>query len=159
MDKMLVCTRCKKYKFRENFPDHIATKQWCRECRSESDRKYRFNLDQDRFVSLLESQNGVCAICHNPETRRSLAGDVVELSVDHDHACCPGRNSCGKCIRGLLCERCNRSIGLFEEDADLLTSAITYIRSYTTNDSSSNRRYFRRGRFSRFSAKVRRLVG
>ncbi len=34
--------------------------------------------------------------------------------IDHDHACCPGQSSCGKCIRGVLCVRCNTFIAHFE---------------------------------------------
>ena len=31
--------------------------------------------------------------------------------VDHDRLCCEGNTSCGKCIRGLLCRKCNMSNG------------------------------------------------
>lgn len=27
--------------------------------------------------------------------------------VDHDHDCCPGGWSCGRCVRGLICSECN----------------------------------------------------
>jgi hypothetical protein len=45
-----------------------------------------------------------CAVCDCSERRR--------LNVDHDHRCCPGDQSCGKCVRGLLCRTCNRIEGL-----------------------------------------------
>jgi hypothetical protein len=49
------------------------------------------------------------------------------LSIDHDHACCPGRISCGKCIRGLLCNRCNRALGLLGDSIELLKKMIAYL--------------------------------
>ena len=40
--------------------------------------------------------------CANPQC------EIVDgLEVDHDHSCCSGANSCGKCVRGLLCHHCN----------------------------------------------------
>lgn len=91
----------------------------------EKNRKYvllRYNLTAARYDRMLREQNGVCALCFNPPpTGRRLA-------VDHDHACCPDRNySCGKCVRGLLCLRCNTHLGIFERMAK--SSAVTtYLR-------------------------------
>lgn len=78
------------------------------------------------YEALLEAQGGACAICGRPETAM-LRGVVVSLAVDHDHACCPGKRSCGRCIRGLLCNACNTGLGKFEDDPDLLRVAIAYL--------------------------------
>jgi len=64
---------------------------------------YKMTLDE--YDAILESQGGHCALC--PKTPEE---DGRRLSVDHDHACCPGRETCGKCIRGLLCYICNTNI-------------------------------------------------
>ena len=46
---------------------------------------------------------------------KALEDTDRNLSVDHDHACCPtGGRSCGKCARGLLCVRCNSCLGWLE---------------------------------------------
>lgn len=36
--------------------------------------------------------------------------------IDHDHGCCPGGNSCGRCVRGILCNRCNTIAAAIEND-------------------------------------------
>lgn len=41
---------------------------------------------------------------------------------------CPGRNACGRCIRGLLCSRCNVGLGNFRDRPDLLLKAVEYLR-------------------------------
>jgi hypothetical protein len=50
---------------------------------------------------MYESQDRACAGCHTPMPDE-------KLEVDHDHACCPGKRSCGRCVRGLLCHPCNK---------------------------------------------------
>lgn len=83
----------------------------------------RFGMTVEQYEAQLAIQNGVCAICHQPETLTRL-GTVKRLSVDHCHA--TGHN------RGLLCARCNVAIGHFRESAELLKAAITYLQAYQT---------------------------
>jgi len=92
-------------------------------------RLYKISLNE--YNELLEKQNGVCAICKKPESRIHPKGKVVSLSVDHDHACCPGKQSCGKCIRGLLCGSCNLILGKIEEFIELngsMDNLINYLK-------------------------------
>lgn len=68
----------------------------------------RYGLTPDQYDMLLAAQGGVCAICTTPPGQQLLA-------VDHDHNCCPDtRRSCGRCVRGLLCSKCNRQLGWIE---------------------------------------------
>jgi hypothetical protein len=68
----------------------------------------KYGLTMEDYGAILEAQGKACAICKRPpkEGRR--------LAVDHDHACCPGEVSCGKCVRGLLCTTCNVWLGFYE---------------------------------------------
>ncbi len=50
---------------------------------------------------------------------------MQRLSIDHDHACCPGSHSCGNCVRGVLCVSCNFVLGRI--DAGQLDSYLEYL--------------------------------
>jgi Recombination endonuclease VII len=66
----------------------------------------RFLLTPAEYDEMLQSQNGLCAICKRESDRR--------LCVDHDHSCRPTEYTCGKCVRELLCHLCNFTIGAIE---------------------------------------------
>lgn len=76
------------------------------------ERLGRFDLTPDAYARILLEQGGVCAICGKPPGRRSLA-------VDHDHET--------DAVRGLLCFACNTGLGKFEDNVQLLKSAIWYL--------------------------------
>ena len=81
-------------------------------------RMRRYGLTPESYVELFDAQGGVCAICGaKPRMQR--------FPVDHDHSCCSGtKDSCGECIRGILCVPCNVTLGRFERYRD---EFITYI--------------------------------
>lgn len=81
--------------------------------------KHRYKMTLEQYDSLLEDQGGVCAICGTPPIG-------LRLSVDHDHSCCPSRTSCGDCIRGLICQRCNATLGYVESNK-LLSLIVEYV--------------------------------
>jgi hypothetical protein len=83
-----------------------------------------YKMTPEQYNNMLIAQNYICAVCQQPcKTERGLA-------VDHDHSCCPGNKSCGKCIRGLLCINCNRGLGMFQDDPVLLNRAIDYLAKF-----------------------------
>lgn len=72
--------------------------------------KHKYAVTPEWYDEQLEKQGGHCAIC--PSTTSGTKGAF--FSVDHDHACCPGKKSCGDCVRALLCLRCNNNLGWYE---------------------------------------------
>jgi hypothetical protein len=80
--------------------------------KSEYARKSAYGLAPGQYAAMVSAQNGLCAICR-------LSGPLV---VDHDHVT-------GK-IRGLLCQCCNRAIGLIKESPDRLRAAAQYLETH-----------------------------
>jgi hypothetical protein len=82
--------------------------------------KRNYGITIEVYEQMLESQGGVCKICKNPEFEvDKKKGKLKDLAVDHCH-------TTGK-VRGLLCGRCNTSLGKFKDDPALLRSAILYL--------------------------------
>ncbi|HEY0073817.1 MAG TPA: endonuclease VII domain-containing protein, partial [Abditibacteriaceae bacterium] len=76
----------------------------------------RYGISRDEYDQKFELQQGKCAICGKGEKSKYQRGTTEEklkaLAVDHCHAT-------GK-VRGLLCSKCNRAIGLFDDDAMII---------------------------------------
>jgi Recombination endonuclease VII len=73
--------------------------------------KKAYGITQNDYNEMLIAQKGVCKIC-------SIQKEET-LHVDHNH-------TTGK-IRGLLCNRCNMSLGMVKEDIIILNNMISYL--------------------------------
>lgn len=81
----------------------------------------KYNLSLEEYTSKLEKQHHCCALCGKTQKEEKSA-----LCVDHDH-------KTGQ-IRDLLCRVCNRALGLFKDDPQLLKKAAEYLERH--NDKS-----------------------
>lgn len=82
-------------------------------------RYYGITLEQ--FDEMFEAQNGVCAICKQPESRKETRrGKLMTLVVDHCHKT--------KKVRALLCWRCNIGLGAACDSVSVLRQMIDYLR-------------------------------
>ncbi len=86
----------------------------------------RKGLRAEEVRALLDTQGGRCAIC-----RSALTGTP---HIDHDHSCCAGVVSCGRCIRGLLCASCNHMLGKAHDQPDVLEAGAEYLRRFQGGD-------------------------
>lgn len=87
---------------------------------NEGHRRIMFGLSPEMFEEMRIKQDNKCWICQKEFTRTP--------HIDHNHSCCPGPRSCGKCIRGLLCHSCNCGLGNFHDDLNLMQRAMDYLR-------------------------------
>jgi len=136
------CPKCGGHSPIEDIPPskRQSTSYYCKACRKdirkiqywknvEKEREYAkrtqfernlritYGLSREEYEVLKASQNNRCAICNAEGTLEK------RLVVDHDHK--TGR------VRQLLCDTCNRGIGLLGDDADRLQKAADYLKTFT----------------------------
>lgn len=114
------CKACKQAKQRQNYTYEGGRDKWLR---------MKYGLSLAAYDQMFAEQGGKCAICGNEEwcnpSGPVWARDMKRrssqrvLHVDHDH-------DTGQ-VRALLCNRCNRGIGAFEDDPDRLLVARDYL--------------------------------
>ena len=73
--------------------------------------KAKYGLTRADYETVLEAQDGACAICRGKRPYR--------LCVDHDH-------STGE-VRGLLCRRCNKVLRDVRDSVYVLNGAVMYL--------------------------------
>lgn len=88
----------------------------------------RYRID---FHALWDAQEGLCACCGGPMLPDGREPDSV--TVDHDRSCCPGKKSCGQCVRGLIHRNCNLVLGYAKDDLEVLRGAVAYLERWADN--------------------------
>ena len=144
------CTRCYVNKSLAEFYDHTHELR-CKKCMSEIRKesylknkdkilarvanyrkknpekirdtklKQAYGVGLDYFNAKLAEQNGVCAGCGR-DFRNKWRGREVNMALDHDHF----TNE----PRGILCVKCNRALGLLEENIETFDNLIKYLNKY-----------------------------
>lgn len=113
------CSKCGEKKVKKEFS---KSNTWsdsrnpeCRNCiRLASKLHTSGRLSIGEYNKILEYQDKTCAIC-----QKSTEVLTRSLAVDHCHT--------SNKIRGLLCGKCNTGIGMFDDNIETLSRAISYL--------------------------------
>lgn len=109
-------SQCTKCKVEYNKTRRVQNKERVYEIERKSKMKQTYGLSIEDYDRMLEKQGGGCAICGTtvPSERTRY------FTVDHCH-------TTGK-IRGLLCTKCNRGLGLFNDHIQRIQDAAEYLK-------------------------------
>lgn len=111
------CKACQATAARQWYSDNL---QRANENRRRFQLGKLYGLTVAEYDDLLQRQGGVCAICQQDEpASNGRTGKKFRLSVDHCHDT--------GVVRGLLCQKCNRAIGLLGDNVGILQKAILYL--------------------------------
>lgn len=77
---------------------------------------YKYGLTIEQYNAMLSQPCGAC-------------GDNA-TAIDHNHECCPTVKTCGKCIRGVLCHKCNLLEGKLSANKDRVVAIMNYLSRY-----------------------------
>jgi len=135
------CTKCEELKSPDNFYNDKNNKRdgLCRHCKicMRNDRrvwaktkgakkfirnqgyKSRYGISYEVFEEMLKSCDYTCHIC----------GCKVVQKHGGNKACLDHCHTTGN-LRGVLCNRCNKGIGLLDDSVDVLQKAIDYLQKY-----------------------------
>lgn len=141
MKKGKVCPRCEEYKTADQYHTSRNRRDGlyyeCKKCRykrvsANSKKNYdpqkarsiqlkrNYGITEEDYLHMFMRQEGVCACCGREETHFSKRGNtIMKLSVDHCH-------KTGK-VRALLCNECNTSLGLLDEDPERVACLLRYV--------------------------------
>jgi hypothetical protein len=134
MDKELqICPSCKT----NEHPKSTNKGYLCKPCASKRVKEWqknnperfffnqirsKYGISREDYISMEEAQNNKCAICLETETAPNIwkEGEYRRLALDHNH-------KTGE-IRGLLCYRCNTTLGKIDDNIELLEKMVTYLK-------------------------------
>lgn len=139
---LVVCSDCGEEKPQSEFPlkrshggKYAYYFKWCKSCERVRHKAWRdanpdkmaaisrratlkqYGLTEEDYQALLQAQGGLCAICRQPPSGNGAS--KRNLVIDHDHDT--------GVVRGLLCDGCNRTLGIMGEDPQRLRAAATYL--------------------------------
>lgn len=111
--KSKTCSSCGLEQPIDQFPLNTTGKfrSVCKSCKENTRRIRRYKLSSDEIQLLLKRQKYKCKICLKPLGKG--------YHIDHNHKTDK--------VRGILCGNCNRGLGLFYDDPNLLKKAEEYL--------------------------------
>jgi hypothetical protein len=132
--KCKACSAIESRQYRVDHGDRVRLSQSRSYLRNytETTRPYKlrklYGLTRAQYDALSVAQNGVCAVCGNPETGLANNGTGARkgLAVDHCHTT--------GTVRGLLCCECNKGIGSLKDDPVRLRAAADYIERHALRE-------------------------
>ena len=124
-----VCSDCKKefcvYNFGVAYMLKSGTKIYNSSCKPCKSRQRRDVARAKKLIGVAPPIGTPCSACHKPQSKR--------LCCDHDH-------KTGQ-FRGWLCNKCNKALGMLNEDKDSVVQLLEYLHDAEDGDGCGERAF------------------
>lgn len=115
------CASCEKWRPENDFHKSNKCKDGrastCTKCyRTKYNAIQRHGITVEFFNAMLERQGGQC-----------ICGSSGPFVIDHDHSCCNSKTGCAKCVRGVICQPCNKTLAFSRDNSALLRRLADYL--------------------------------
>lgn len=141
---MRLCVDCQIEKDESEYPKYTGTNRKvycrtrCRPCFNAKVRQQPSQTKEARKATTIRNVYGLTMEQYNGLIKNGceVCGTHDKLCIDHDHACCPARTkTCGKCVRGVLCDRHNRAEGMLNSNPnEAIALAMYMMRNERVNE-------------------------
>lgn len=126
-DALKQCSVCKQEKegreFHLDYTTRSGLQTCCKSCGNENTSRWqragRYGLKPGEYEEMLSIQNYTCGICRSDKAGLNARGKPGRFHIDHNH-------ETGE-VRGLLCSPCNKGLGHFRDDPEIMKAAIEWI--------------------------------
>ena len=113
-----ICKECRKIESKQWYVENKDRKKELSKqykyTKKDKDLQKAYGITLEDYHQMLVEQDHSCKICKVNKDKLKRA-----MCVDHCH-------TTGK-VRGLLCDTCNRSLGLLKDSVDILNRAVKYL--------------------------------
>lgn len=116
--------KCRNEGCEKEFKPRAPSQYYCSdECKGyNSYYKRTYGITQTQYNEMKQEQDNVCYLCGSDGFVIGKLGHSEKLAVDHCH-------ETGK-VRKLLCHNCNRGLGLFQDNPELIMKAAEYLKYF-----------------------------
>ena len=113
------CRKCKTM-FKPKAPSHLYCSDDCADAAlQDAYLKRNYGITYETYLQMLQEQNSKCYLCGSEGFLMDKAKHKLKLVVDHCHET--------EKVRKLLCHNCNRALGLFKDNPDVMRAAANYV--------------------------------
>lgn len=133
MKRCYKCTESKPHsEFHKSANRSDGYNSRCKQCQTEYN-KSRYHSDKNSFkIKRIQKRYGLSAkpYAEMLSSGCEVCGTMESLFIDHDHSCCNTENTCGKCVRGILCRACNTAEGMLKSNLENARKLVAYMEKF-----------------------------
>lgn len=127
-EELRKCLGCETFSPVEEYEYGKTIRGKCFNCHKSTVLMGKYGISLDAYKEILYvDQGGFCPLCSDEAPSQNDMDKGLWWPVDHNHSCCSGPKSCGKCVRGIICKACNNALPAKWDNPDWRKKALEWL--------------------------------